>query len=471
MTNAHIAYRRDERFQHTYVIGATGSGKSTLLLNLMTQDIHHGYGIIVLSPEEDLFVRLLAYIPESRKNDLIYVDPHDIKPPVIGFNPFTLEEGEDLTTKAGETMTVIVRALGELGVSMEPLMKNAVYALLQLPKSTIADLEHLLDPKDPTVRRIIAKTATVDDRTRKFWTNYEKETYYHRSVPAVVNRLDIFFRDPLSTILSTPALSFKQEMNKARRIIFLNVSELRDRMQECTGQLLLAQIQQGLLSRNKISERHRIPYYLYIDEFQTFAEHSGESLRNLFNGARKFKLAVTLAHQTTADIPTRLLRIITDNAGTKICRRLEADDAALFAKMLQIRRPDSTAYAPEILQNLTRADAYVSTPSHRIGVHVAIPRNPIVRMPVHTPKDQLIRLSKRNYGLTPVAEPAAVSPDTQQEHVAENEPPKKQTQQRGLSAGVYRIEKLDEKPEKSDTSGRKRNRFDDDAADPEIEVC
>ena len=117
MTNTPLTYKHNERFRHTYLIGTTGSGKSTLLLNLITQDIHHGYGIIVLSPENDLFDKLLAYIPASRMNDLIYCDPKDITPPVIGFNPFMLEEGEDLEAKAGETMTVLERALGDLGCS------------------------------------------------------------------------------------------------------------------------------------------------------------------------------------------------------------------------------------------------------------------------------------------------------------------------------------------------------------------
>ena len=261
--------------------------------------------------------------------------------------------------------------------------------------------------------------ATIDERTRKFWTDYDRETYYHRSIPAVNNRLRIFYRNPLNTILSTPALSFKNDMNTAQRIIFLNVSELVDQQQECTGQLLLAQIQQAILSRNKIPERRRIPYYLYIDEFQMFAEHSGDSLRHLFNGARKFKLAVTIAHQTTADLPTRLLRVIADNAGTKICRLLEADDAAFFAKMLQIRRPDSTAYAPEVLQNLTKAEAYVSTPSRRISVRVTIPRYPLVRRSSRVPKSELIALSKRNYGLTPVTEPETEDLEIEQEYVEE----------------------------------------------------
>jgi len=215
-----MIYREDERFQHTYIIGKTGSGKSTLLRNLITQDIHHGNGVILLSPENGLFQDLLSYIPESRKNDLIYFDPTDIQPPIIGFNPLTLEKGEDLEAKAGETMTIFKRALGDLGVTMEPLIRNAVYALLQCPSSTITDIYHPIDPEDPTLRRTIANTATVDDLTRKFWIDYNKSTYYQKSFMPVVNRLSIFFRPPLSTILSTPALSFKEEMNKSS----LNVS-------------------------------------------------------------------------------------------------------------------------------------------------------------------------------------------------------------------------------------------------------
>src|SRR5437773_12540358 len=104
----------------------------------------------------------------------------------------------------------------------------------------------------------------------------------------------------------------------------------------------------------------RIPYYLYIYEFQTYAAHSENSLINLFNGARKFKLAVTIAHQTTADIPSKLLSAIVGNVGTVICRQLAAEDAPFFARQLQIRRADKDSYAPEVLQNLTRDYAYVA---------------------------------------------------------------------------------------------------------------
>jgi hypothetical protein len=468
-----MIYREDERFQHTYIIGKTGSGKSTLLRNLITQDIHHGNGIIVLSPENGLFEDLLKYVPESRKNDLIYFDPTDIQPPVIGFNPLILEKGEDLEAKAGETMTIFKRALGDLGVTMEPLIRNAVYALLQCPNSTITDIYHLIDPDNRTLRRTIANTGTVDDITRKFWIDYDKSTYYQKSFMPVVNRLSIFFRPPLSLILSTPALSFKDEMNKASRLIFLNLSRLRDLQQQSTGQLILAQIQQALLSRDEIPEQHRIPYYLYIDEFQTYAADSEGSLIKLFNGARKFRLAVTIAHQTTADIPAKLLSAIVGNVGTVACRQLAAEDAPFFARQLQIKRSGSEAAAPEVLQNLTRADAYVATPSQQIGVRITVPKDPLVSRPVSIPKQELTTLSKRNYGLIPDIEPAAADEDTPQEHVEEpldTAAPQPPPAPRAERPKAKAPETPTPQPKPKSPPRRKRNRFDEDVGDPEIEI-
>ena len=69
-------FYRDSRFRHSYIIGKTGSGKSTLLRNLITQDLHHGNGVIVLSPENDLFEKLLAFIPAATKRRPDLFRPH-----------------------------------------------------------------------------------------------------------------------------------------------------------------------------------------------------------------------------------------------------------------------------------------------------------------------------------------------------------------------------------------------------------
>src|SRR5689334_2477306 len=74
-----------ERRQHVYVIGKTGSGKSTLLRNLILQDIEAGRGVGVIDPHGDLAWDLLDHIPRRRSEDVVYLDPADLKHP-IGIN-------------------------------------------------------------------------------------------------------------------------------------------------------------------------------------------------------------------------------------------------------------------------------------------------------------------------------------------------------------------------------------------------
>src|SRR5262249_18925558 len=148
----------------------------------------------------------------------------------------------------------------------------------------------------------------------------------------------------------------------------------------------------------------RIPYYLYIDEFQTYAADSEQSLISILNGARKYKLGITLAHQTTADIPSKLLSTIVGNVGTVVTLQLAAEDAPYFARELQIKRPESEASAPEALQNLTVGNGYVRTPSYNIGVHISIPSKPVVPLPKPMPADELRTISKKNFGFLPESE-------------------------------------------------------------------
>jgi DNA helicase HerA-like ATPase len=78
----------DERRRHLYVVGQTGTGKSTLLLNLIAQDLAAGEGVALLDPHGDLAEAVLAHVPRTRTNDLVYINPTDIERP-IGFNPLS----------------------------------------------------------------------------------------------------------------------------------------------------------------------------------------------------------------------------------------------------------------------------------------------------------------------------------------------------------------------------------------------
>ena len=456
-----------DRFRHGYIIGKTGAGKTNLLKHLMTQDLNNeSTGLILLSPEDGIFQSLLPAIPESRKDDLIYFDPTDTLDPVIGFNPFDFTDADDLapherdsylTLKAGETYTIFERALGDLGVKMTTLMQNIAYALLQLPDATILDLDTLLTPHDNSYRRAISQATTIDPRTRQFWTHYDDSTYYKSIYDPVINRLDTFLRPPLSTILSTPALSFHDALNGTRpRILFCNLSKLRGAQAAILGQLIIATIQQTLLRREQIKENNRTPYFFYIDEFSVFTT-SEQAFVDLFERARKYRCGVTLAHQVMADLPSKLLDAIVGNVATMLVMQLGAGDAPFFAKELQLIKHDrrkadrlverevqriqrelqqrqrngstSTrtplddpneraaimariheqskgATLPSILQNLETGKAIAKVPSFPYGIPVTIPYIPD---PDTTGNAALIARSKANWGkpaTLPEASPA-----------------------------------------------------------------
>src|SRR5437667_5982522 len=78
--------RQADRRAHMYLIGKTGTGKSTLLETLIAQDVRSGQGLALLDPHGDLAERVLAGVPEQRKDDLIYFNVPDVSRP-LGFNP------------------------------------------------------------------------------------------------------------------------------------------------------------------------------------------------------------------------------------------------------------------------------------------------------------------------------------------------------------------------------------------------
>ena len=62
-------------------------------MTIISQDIQNPTkGVIVFGPKKDIFQGLLPYIPKSRADDLVYFNPMDAKPPIIGFNPFAFDD-------------------------------------------------------------------------------------------------------------------------------------------------------------------------------------------------------------------------------------------------------------------------------------------------------------------------------------------------------------------------------------------
>lgn len=459
-----IAYDSLEtRYYHTFLIGRSGRGKSTVITNIVAQDMHKGYGVIVMSPDEDLMNRIVPYIPERRLDDVIYFDPGDTTSPIIGFNPLFLESLDDQKEyeqlrrrKIGETNAVLTRTLG---IDTEPtrnLLNNVMYALIGRPNTTLSDLRRLIDPKERAFHKEIADDSHVDSETRAFWATYATEGANAMVYRNLIARMANLLRPPLFDIFSTHTISFHRELNERSRIVLIDLSSFsRDSLElAISAQLLIATIQQTMLRRDKMRKQDYLPYFMYIDEFQNFADTNRKSIEAMTEQLRKYFFGLTLTSLAASSI-NELLDTILGAMSNYICLGLSAKDAGTFAREMSIKHAGRDSVNSEALTKLQRGQAYVLTPPLQAAVFVNLPAQPPGNLPtLPTTIADLKKRSKANFGaMVKPSASAAVDSDTQNEHVAEpTDPPQAQKQ-----------------PSRQ-TNRRKRTRFDEDAGDPLIEI-
>lgn len=409
----------ENRFNHQYVLGKTGSGKSVLLRHQIAHDLNAGYGVVVMTPEQDLINDVLSYVPASRKEDVVYFNPADGTFPIVGFNPFGLSDKTILTQRAGELESILIRTVGDMGVKMKPVLSNSIYALLAT-QGTFNDIPKLLDPDDASYRHSIIDK--LDERTREFFKKYDTSKYYKDVYEPIINRLDPLLRPPLSTTLTTHALNFTDILNKNSNIVLCDLSRLRGFQAEIVGQLLLATFQQIVFARDLIPERDRLPYFFYMDEFQTYATINEQSLKEFLTRSRKYKLGIVMAHQNTDDIPSNLLSSIYGNCGTLTGMLMSAKDASAFTREAQLANFKGFAKAETQLQNFIPGEIAIATPDMK--------QAKICRVPEHPPFtrsnqqiESLKKYAKSRFGITTTPTKKPPKPPNKNKDDSDSSPP------------------------------------------------
>jgi len=319
----------EERKRHLYIVGKTGSGKSTFLEYLILQDMWQGHGVGIISPEGEFFKsRLLPMIPPNRESELIYFAPgHPSN--TLCFNPLALEPGEDPVRAAEDLFTIFKRSLAEteLGPRMQPILQNAFAILVGRPGATLWDVRRLLQDKD---FRDQAIDECQDEYVQEFWSQTYPRYAKGSDLP-IINRLDQFLRPPvIRNVLCRPESSFSiRDALRHGKILMVDLYGLSEENRHLIGQILLSRFQLELLRRELVGTRHR-PFFLYADEFQSYASVAEGTWRELLSRGRKYGLALTLAHQYPAQIPTGLQGEILGNVKSIVSFALGAKDVSVL---------------------------------------------------------------------------------------------------------------------------------------------
>ena len=325
----------DDRRRHVYVVGKTGMGKTAMLQNMAVQDIQNGKGIGFVDPHGEAAEELLDFVPSSRINDVVYINPADLNYP-IAFNVMESVGLEYRHLVAGGLMGVFKKIWPDVwSARMEYILNNSILALLECPGSTLLGINRMFSDTD--FRRKVVEKIT-DPVVRSFWVNeYARyaQRYETEATAAIQNKVGQFISAPLirniiGQVRST--IDMREIMDKSK-ILILNLSKGRigEDNSRLLGALLITKIQLAAMSRVDIPENDRKDFFLYVDEFQNFAT---ESFTNILSEARKYRLALILAHQYIAQMEETVRDAVFGNVGTLISFRVGAEDAEFLEKEL-----------------------------------------------------------------------------------------------------------------------------------------
>jgi energy-coupling factor transporter ATP-binding protein EcfA2 len=324
--------RQADRRAHVYVIGQTGTGKSTLLEAMIRQDLAAGEGLALLDPHGDLVERLLRDVPETRRSDLIYVDVPDMSQP-WGFNALRSVPPDKRPLAASALLDAFKKLWSDSwGPRLEHILRNSLFALLDQPEATLADVLRLLSDDD---YRRAAMGCVASAAVRRFWLREFKDypaRFRAEAIAPVQNKVGAFLANPLlQRILTQPnqLLDLRQIMDEGK-VLLVNLAKgkIGEDTAALLGSLLVASLGTAVLARADQRVNERRDFWIYLDEFHTVTTLS---LATMLSELRKYRVGFTLAHQYVAQLDEAVQAAVFGNVATICCFRIGAPDAEVLA--------------------------------------------------------------------------------------------------------------------------------------------
>jgi hypothetical protein len=321
------------RQQGLYCIGVNGTGKTTLLTNLIKKDLELGHGLCLIEPHGDLTRTVLSLVPPQCLPDVILLDVMDCATFPFSLNLFQ----SDLTGDANEAAKIAsflmhlfekVWNVGTETPRLQQVLRNITRTLLANPGMTFAEIPLLL--WDDVAREKLVSNVT-NTQTQLFWQQYNRKSPRERSelTDSTMNKVDAYLNEPMIANIVSQAqttINFRRIMDESK-ILLINASPQLEEMSRLLGAVIIGRLLMAAFSRTDQLEDERRQFNLYVDEFQRVAT---SDWRTFLEEARKFKVAITMAHQSISQLDESLQTAAT-GAGTIVCFRVSGEDSRVLS--------------------------------------------------------------------------------------------------------------------------------------------
>jgi hypothetical protein len=169
------------------------------------------------------------------------------------------------------------------------------------------------------------KSFVADQELLKRWN---KNFPNPKDCQPTLTRMTPFVRNPsLRKIFECP----DPEINIAhlmdnRKILLVDLGGISEST-KILGTLLIAKIRQASFRRAAVPQSRRIPFFLYVDEFEFFQTSDFDQILSFAGG---YGLRLTLANQFIGQLDTKIRQSIFGNVGSFIVFCISLDDAKFF---------------------------------------------------------------------------------------------------------------------------------------------
>jgi len=393
-----IGHDVDDAMRHTWALGPSGTGKSTLLLNLIVGDLEAGRPVVVIEPK-DLIADILCRIPESRKRDIVILDPLDDCP--VGINPLDRLHSADgaggtPSDVVADSIYAIFHSLygDSLGHRSGDILRESLKAIALRPDPSLIMLPLIMTNK---AFRLPLKTKAIERdpfAAGTFWAWYEDLSPEGRmnNIAPLSNKTRPFLDRYLRGVLAQqrPRFNVRQVLEEKKALLVpLQPGVIGPERARLFAAMVLAELTQAIRERAAVPEADRDPLMVYVDEVQQFLNLPTD-LDDALATFRSLGAAFHLAHQFEGQLPASMLRAFKNNARNKIAFQLSADDAKDMAAGQSVLTPEDFASLPahNVYAKLVRDNSVQPWVS---GVTLPPP-------PKTSDPEEIRRLSREQYG-------------------------------------------------------------------------
>jgi len=333
------------------ILGASGSGKSALIELLIYFDIQKKCGVFAIDPHGDFverIARLKLFNRKKYRDKLVYISFENGTKKIPTINPLenSYHKIKDYSTRQiaisghAQHLTTAFENIfkSEFSHNMKTLVNYCLKLLLSRRESTLYDLLRLLQEETCQEYLKTAQNHPDEDLRNFFAFDFLNDSIYGKTKAAIRSRFRSTFqleyiKEMFSAKRST--VNIEKMLNQGK-VILVNASKryLMDRDNvRFVGAFFTAEISRMAFNRASVPPEFRKQANIYIDEFQNFSNSQTE---DLFAEARKYKIALCVAHQNLDQVDTKLQAVELGNTAIKLCGTVNAKDESTMSRNMKL---------------------------------------------------------------------------------------------------------------------------------------